>query len=94
MKTRTFLTIILLICSRTTFAQPGNPREPDANTVPIEGEWIIVLLGGVLGVTGVLKHRKNKLKSKNSKYTYHDGARTHRVSIAEISLQDQSRLGI
>lgn len=62
MNTPAFLTLILVITCTTTFAQPGNPKEPDGNVVPIEGEWIIVLMGGLLGVTGVLKHRSKRSK--------------------------------
>lgn len=52
------LTLILVITCTITFAQPQNPQAPDNNVVPIQGEWIIILIGGLLGVTEVIKYRK------------------------------------
>ncbi|GCC50478.1 hypothetical protein SanaruYs_06930 [Chryseotalea sanaruensis] len=63
MNTPTFLTIVLVISCTSLFAQPGNPNKaPDQNAVPIQGEWIIVLIGGLLGVAKVLKYRRQAIQ--------------------------------
>jgi hypothetical protein len=62
MNTPTFLTIVLVFSLTGLMAQPGNPKAPDQNVVPIQGEWIIVLIGGLLGVAKVWKHRKHAIQ--------------------------------